>query len=135
MKFEKTSKKAAYETVVGNITAEEAQEEGLVIVENNAEGTAPVYGRYLDTVTGAALEVLRDEDKRKPVAVGGETAGNPATNDKGALLNPNDPVVHGTAEINPHEDGAPAPKPNNADLEVEGYDPFDQPKRGRPRKA
>jgi hypothetical protein len=122
MKAVKTSKHAAYETFPG-MSREEAEDKGYVVVENSADGMSPVYGRYLNTKTGAALETLRDEDKREPVPASGDVTGGVATAQKGSLVNPNDPVVHGTADNNPHEDGAQPNDEGNADLELEGYDP------------
>jgi hypothetical protein len=130
------SEKAVYETFPG-MSREDAEKKGFVIVENNAEGTAPVYGRYLDTQTGAALETLRDADNREPAPAGGEPDLGFAGASKGSLLNLDDPVVHGTADGNPHEDGAQPNASRNDDLEVEGYVPgegAEKRKPGRPRK-
>jgi len=120
----KTSPKAAYKVVPG-ITAEEAADKGYVVVENNADGTAPLYGYYTDTTTGAAMETLKDEDKRVAVPAGGEVSGVVPVASKGALVNPNDPVVHGVADNNPHPDGALPNDSQNADLELDGYTPGD----------
>ena len=129
----KTSPKAAYETFPG-MTAEEAEERGFVVVEHSADGSAVTYGRYLDTVTGAAMEVLADKDEREPVPAGGEPLQTGAIASKGALVNPNDPVVHGTADNNPHEDGAQPNDSENKDLKVEGYTPGDDLKPHRAKK-
>lgn len=134
MKEQKTSPHAAY-VIYPGVTAAEAAEKGLVVVEQSADGLMPIYGRYTNTETGAALETLKDADTRAPAPVGGEKLGGIPTNDKGSLVNTNDPVIHGVAENNPHEDGASPNDAENTDLDVEGYVPDDQPKRGRPRKA
>lgn len=124
VKAVKTSPKAAYETFPG-ISAEEAAEKGYVIVETDGNGAAPVYGRYLNTVTGAAMEVLADKDDREATPAGGlAAAARTVSADKGALINPNDPIVHGQADKNPHEDGAAPLDSQNAGLELEGYDPL-----------
>lgn len=120
----KSSPKAAYETFPG-MTAEEAEEHGYVVVESSADGSSKVYGRYLNTETGAAMETLAPKDEREPVPAGGEPLAEPATANKGALLNLNDPVVHGTADNNPHVDGAQPNDSENKDLKLEGYTPGD----------
>lgn len=99
---------AAYEVVPG-VTAEQAAEQGLAVVEYAVSGSsfAPVYGRYLNTETGASLEqrVYQPGDM-VTVPAGGETVATaPAVTTKGGLINPNDPVVHGTANENVHADG------------------------------
>lgn len=135
MKGHKSSPDAAYETFPG-MSAEEARDKGLVIVETNGDGAGHVYGRYLNTSTGAALETLRDKDDRQPVAAGGAVILDTAVASKGSLLNVNDPVVHGTADNNPHEDGAQPNDSENKDLDLEGYTPGDDPKPSRaPKKA
>lgn len=136
MKGHMSSPKAAYETFPG-VTAEEAADKGLVIVECGPDGGTPVYGRYLDTATGAALETLRTKDDREPVAIGGSVFGVVGTANKGSLLNVNDPVVHGTTDNNPHEDGAQPNDSENADLNLEGYTPGDdlKPSKRTPPKA
>lgn len=130
----KTSPKAAYK-VVPNCTAEEAADKGYVVVENNADGTAPVFGYYENTATGAAMEILADKDEREPVPAGGEPVAMMAPGNKGALVNPDDPVVHGTADNNPHADGAKPNATRNDDLKLEGYTPGDDLKPGRKPKA
>jgi len=128
---------AAYETFPG-MTAAEAAEKGYVVVETSADGTSPIYGRYLDTATGAALETLADKDDRVAIPAGGESVAKLVAGDKGALLNPDDPIVHGQADKNPHEDGAPALPSDNKGLAdtLEGYVPGETHRKpGRPRKA
>jgi len=116
MKGVKSSPNAAYETFPG-ISADEAREKGYVVVESAADGSAPVYGRYLD---GSKLGLAPQE----PAAVAS----------KGALINPNDPVVHGQ-DHNPHADGAPPLDSENKGLEdiITGYTPGDDlhPKTGK----
>lgn len=130
MKGHKPSPSAAYETFPG-MTAEEAAEKGYVVVEHGPQGESPVYGRYLNTATGAAMETLRAKDDREPVAVGGTVFGVVGSANKGSLLNVNDPVVHGTADNNPHEDGAEPNDSENKDLDLEGYTPGDDLKPAR----
>lgn len=124
MKAEKSSPKAAYETFPG-MTAEEAADKGYVVVECGPQGESPVYGRYIGTETGAAMETLRQKDDREPVAVGGSVFGVVGSANKGSLVNPNDPVVHGTSDNNPHEDGAKPNDSENKDLDLAGYTPGD----------
>lgn len=99
---------AAYEVVPG-ITAEEAEKQGLAVVEYAISGNSqvPVYGRYLNTETGAALETrVFQPDDMKTVPASGETvATGPGPTTKGGLINPNDPIIHGTANENVHADG------------------------------
>jgi len=130
MKAIKTSEKAAYKVVPG-LTAEQAAEKGYVVVETNGDGTAPLFGYYIDTVTGAALETLQDRDDRVPVAASGERVGAVPMGNKGALLNPDDPVVHGQGDHNPHEDGAAPSDSQNKDLKLDGYSPGDDLKAGK----
>jgi hypothetical protein len=106
---------AAY-TAYPGLTREEAADKGYVEVENNADGTAPVYGRYNDAPAGygAGVQVSGIGDTRV-VPAGGLGAAPPYSGgDKGALLNVNDPVIHGVADNNPHPDGA---SPNDEDNE------------------
>jgi hypothetical protein len=135
MKAVKTSPKAAYETFPG-MTAEEAADNGYVVVETNGDGGAPIYGRYLNTVTGAAMETLADRDERVPVPAGGEPLAEPVTANKGALINPNDPIVHGQ-DHNPHPDGAQPLDSENKGLAdvITGYVPGEPLKPGRKHKG
>ena len=111
---------SAYEVAVG-VTAEEAAELGLVVVEQIYNGTvpSPVYGRYKDAPSGLALGVtVSDDVKTKVVGAGGLTGtAAPATDSvaaaegsKGNFINPNDPVIHGgTGKDSVHKDGASPP--------------------------
>jgi hypothetical protein len=88
--------------------------------------------------TGAAMETLRDKDDREPVRqpAAPSVFSPSAVANKGSLLNVNDPVVHGTADNNPHEDGAQPNDSENKDLDLEGYTPGDDLKPSRaPKKA
>jgi hypothetical protein len=112
-----SSDNAAYEVAVG-ITAEEAQEQGLAVVEYSysTNPPTPIFGRYKDAPKGAALGVTVDDTGgTKVVGVGGPAfdAASPG-GDKGQLLNINDPVVHGgTGDESVHADNAP-PLANDA---------------------
>lgn len=101
---------SAYEVAIG-ITAQEAQEQGLVVVELSHSTTppTPVFGRYKDAPSGSALGVtVDDKGGTKVVGAGGAPfATASAGGDKGLLLNINDPVVHGgTGEQTVHADNA-----------------------------
>jgi hypothetical protein len=133
MNAHKSSPKAAYETFPG-MTAEEAADKGFVVVEHGPMGESPVYGRYLNTATGAAMETLRDKDEREATPTGGTVFGAIGQANKGSLLNVNDPVVHGTADNNPHEDGAQPNDSENKDLDLAGYKPGDDLKAEKPKK-
>ena len=101
---------AAYETFPG-LTREEAEDKGYVVVEWSlaTNPPSPVYGRYIDTESGAALEVTVPVDNTTKVRpAGGDTVATAAAGDKGALVNPNDPVIHGQSEEGQHHDGADA---------------------------
>lgn len=102
-------KDAAYVAVPG-LTAEQAAEKGYAVVEYAVDGGAnnPVYGYYLDTVTGASLEqVVRDTGDTVVAPASGETVVTGAGQSmKSNLLNPNDPVIHGTGDQSVHADGS-----------------------------
>lgn len=115
-----------YEVAIG-ITAEEAAEQGLVIVEQSysTNPPTPVFGRYKDAPAGSALGVTVADDKgTKVIGAGGISAPAAAAaavglGQKGALLNINDPVVHGgTGDESVHADGA-SPLADNADAQRE----------------
>jgi hypothetical protein len=84
---------AAY-IVHPGVTAEEADDKGYVIVEWNLSTSphTPIYGEYRSGGENA-LPAARAAE----AVVGSE---------KGALVNPNDPVIHGTAEAEAHADGS-----------------------------
>lgn len=118
-------KDAAYTPVYG-ITRDEAEEKGYAIVEYSfADGTpVPVYGYYNDTQSGGPLDVTAPIAADTQIVAGGTLGAEPTTaGNKGSLVNPNDPVVHGTDDNNPHEDGGTPNASDNSDLKVEGYDP------------
>jgi hypothetical protein len=117
---------SAYEVAL-DITAEEAAEQGLVIVEqsHSTNPPTPIFGRYKDAPAGSALGVtVAKEDGTKVVGAGGiaapaAVAAADGLGQKGALLNINDPVVHGgTGDESVHADGA-APLADNDDAQRE----------------
>lgn len=95
---------AAYKVYPG-VTAEEAEDKGYQIVEWNLSTTphTPIYGEYLG-----------DNDDAIPAGAAATAA---ASNEKGALVNPNDPVIHGTAGEEVHADGS-APVNRQEQLEA-----------------
>lgn len=109
---------SAYETAVG-VTAEEAREQGLAIVElsYSTRPPTPIFGRYKDAPNGSPLGVTVDDNGNRTKVVGaggGAFPTDPLPGDKGSLLNINDPVVHGgTGDKSVHADGAP-PLANDA---------------------
>lgn len=104
---------AAYKVVPG-CTAEQAAEKGYAVVELSmaTNPPTPIYGFYTDTETGAALERTVPADSTTKVVPAGSGAGAVfdanATGDKGALVNQNDPIIHGTDGQDIHADGSPA---------------------------
>lgn len=113
---------AAYKVARDVTTAQEAADLGLVVVELNhsTNPPTPIWGKYI-TKSGAALEITRSKAGDTEV-VPASSAGalTPAsTGDKGALLNPDDPVRHGLGETNIHEDGAVADPVTEASAQEE----------------
>ncbi len=104
---------SAYEVAIG-ITAEEAAEQGLVIVEqsHSTNPPTPVYGRYKNAPAGSAMGVtVAKDDSTQVIGAGGVSAPPAAAvgdaGSKGNLVNPNDPVIHGgTGDESVHADGA-----------------------------
>jgi hypothetical protein len=114
VKFRDAGPKAAYEIAVG-VTAEEAAELGLAVVETDPTSGAPTaYGRYKGAPDGGPLGITvpGSEDDTHVVA-GGDVGAPPpggvaSAGNKGDILNPNDPVIHGGSdEI--HADNAQPP--------------------------
>ena len=105
---------AAYEIALG-ITAEEAAEANLAIVEQNfsTNPPAPVYGRYLDAPKGHPLGVTVDAVGDTKVIGGGSVAPVDNANvggGKGSVINRNDPFVHGgTGDESIHADNSEPP--------------------------
>lgn len=105
-----TTPGSAYETFPG-VTAKEATDLKLAVVETAFGGGSefPVYGRYLNTETGAAVEMTTGVPAETRVVPAGTGAGGVSLargNDKGSLVNQNDPVIHGTAVEGVHADGS-----------------------------
>lgn len=110
VKFREASPGAAYEIAEGIFDAEEAAKLGLAVVENDAFGRPARYGRYKGAPDGGPLGITVDKAADSEViAGGGVSAGadqGPIGN-KGNVINPDDPFVHGTAgEGGVHADGA-----------------------------
>jgi hypothetical protein len=107
-----SSEGSAYEVAVG-VTAEEAAEAGLAIVEYAYSTTPPqpIYGRYKNAPDGAPLGITVDKRGETEVIGGGSVSGAPvAVGGKGDLINRNDPFIHGaTGEESVHKDGAEPP--------------------------
>lgn len=119
IKFE-SSPGSAYEVAVG-ITAKEAAEAGLVVVEwaYSTNPPGPIYGRYKDAPKGHALGITVDDTGGTKVVGAGGPPVTPASagGDKGSLVNPNDPVIHGgTGDESVHADNA---EPLVRDLKAE----------------
>lgn len=110
VKFRDAGPKAAYEIAHG-VTAEEAAELGLAVVEVHPTSGAPVaYGRYKGAPDGGPLGITVAGSGDTEVVAGGAAgpAGPPSAGNKGDIVNPNDPVIHGGSdEI--HADGAEPP--------------------------
>lgn len=107
-----SSDNAAYEVALG-ITAAEAAEQNLAIVEYSysTNPPTPIFGRYKDAPGGSPLGITVADDGKTKVVGGGDVSAEAAAANgganKGALLNPNDPVVHGgTGDETVHADGA-----------------------------
>lgn len=102
----------AYEIAEGVFTAEEAAKLGLAVVEIDATSHRPTaFGRYKDAPGGAPLGITRDKSGATEVTGGGQVGANAdsavANNQKGSLVNLDDPFVRtpeGAETI--HADGA-----------------------------
>lgn len=119
VKFRDAGENAAYEIAVGVTDQDEAAKLGLAVVEVDPTSGAPTaYGRYKDAPDGGPLGVTVAKNPDTEVRAGGNVGpGGPAPSagDKGDIINPNDPVIHGGSdEI--HADNAPPPV---EDLEAE----------------
>jgi hypothetical protein len=106
---------SAYEVAVG-ITAEEAADAGLGIVELNYSTNPPatVYGRYKDAPKGGPLGItVAAASDTKVIAGGGVPAvvsSAAAGGGKGSAVNLNDPFVHGgTGDETIHADNSEPP--------------------------
>jgi hypothetical protein len=105
---------SAYEVAIG-ITAEEAADAGLAIVELNysTQPPSPVYGRYKDAPGGHPLGItVASATDTKVIGGGGVPAIPPAATggNKGDAVNLNDPFVHGgTGDETIHADNAEPP--------------------------
>lgn len=113
---------SAYEIAIG-ITAQEASDANLAVVEQSfaTNPPTPVYGRYIDAPTGHALGVTVDAGNGTKVIGGGSVVAAPSLhiNDKGSLLNINDPIAHGgTGDDTVHADNA-EPLADNADEQTD----------------
>lgn len=100
---------AAYRVARG-VTAQEAADAGLAVVELNYSTSppTPIYGAYTDTETGAAVEMtVHQPSETRVVPAGGAIAMPTAgVSTKGDLANRNDPIVHGAADADIHADGS-----------------------------
>jgi hypothetical protein len=122
VKFRSAGEDAAYEIAVGVTDAEEAAKLKLAVVETDPTSGAPTaYGRYKDAPDGGPLGITVASPTDTKVIGGGHVSANadaaPAGN-KGNLINPDDPVIHGGSdEI--HKDGAAPPVEDLAAEEAE----------------
>jgi hypothetical protein len=112
IKFRDAGPKAAYEIAVG-VTAEEAAEAGLAVVEVDPTSGAPTaYGRYKDAPDGGPLGITVGAAAADTQVIAGGDVGAPAPDTgvggKGNLVNPDDPVIHGGSD-DIHRDGAEPP--------------------------
>jgi hypothetical protein len=121
VKFRKAGDNAAYEIADGVFDRDEASKLGLAVVEIDPTSGAPTaYGRYKNAPDGGPLGITVASPPDTEVVAGGDVGpGAPApAGGKGALVNPNDPVIHGGSdEI--HKDGA---EPPVEDLAAENRD-------------
>lgn len=118
VKFRSAGDDAAYEIAVGVTSAEEAAKLKLAVVETDPTSGAPTaYGRYKDAPDGGPLGITVAKSPDTEVIGSGQvSAGEPAPGpSKGALVNPDDPVIHGGGD-DIHKDGA---EPPVEDLEAE----------------
>jgi hypothetical protein len=119
VKFRSAGDDAAYEIAVGVTSAEEAAKLGLAVVENDPTTNAPTaYGRYKNAPDDGPLGITVPKSTDTEVRGGGNVSAGADTaraGNKGNLVNPDDPVIHGGSdEI--HRDGA---EPPVEDLEAE----------------
>lgn len=121
VKFRDAGENAAYEIAVGVTDQDEAAKLGLAVVEVDPTSGAPrAYGRYKDAPKGGPLGITTAQPGDTEVVAGGDVGpgGPPSAGNKGDIVNPNDPVIHGGSdEI--HADGAAPPVRN---LEAERAD-------------
>lgn len=113
VKFRDASPGAAYEIAVGVFDADEAAKLGLAVVESTPDGRPSAYGRYKGAPDGGPLGVTVAGSSDTEVVPGGAVspgADVPAGGNKGNLVNPNDPFVHGgTGDESVHADGSEPP--------------------------
>jgi hypothetical protein len=131
---------AAYEVALG-ITAAEAAAQNLAIVEYSysTNPPTPIFGRYLDAPDGSPLGITVPDDGKTKVIGGGDVSAEAAAaagGDKGALLNVNDPVIHGgTGDETIHADGAAPLEDDEAEqrrlLEEGAHDNTAEPRTGK----
>jgi hypothetical protein len=113
IKFE-SSPGSAYEVALG-VTAEEAAKAGLGVVEYSysTNPPSPVYGRYKDAPKGGPLGITTAQPADTKVIAGGAVSASPPApvgGDKGAVVNANDPFVHGgTGDDTIHADNTEPP--------------------------
>jgi len=114
VKFRSAGDKAAYEIADGVTDQDQAAELGLAAVECDPTTGAPTaYGRYKDAPDGGPLGITAPAAPDTEVVAGGDVGpgGPPSAGNKGDIVNPNDPVIHGGSdEI--HADGAEPPVEN-----------------------
>lgn len=114
VKFRKAGDNAAYEIAVDVTDRDEAAKLGLAVVEVDPTSGAPTaFGRYKNAPGGGPLGITVVEEPDTKVVAGGDVGpgGPPSAGNKGDIVNPNDPVIHGGGdEI--HKDGAEPPVEN-----------------------
>jgi hypothetical protein len=114
VKFRKAGDTAAYEIADGVFDRDEAAKLGLAVVEVDPTSGAPTaYGRYKNAPDGGPLGITTVKPGDTEVVAGGDVGlgGAPPAGNKGNLINPDDPVIHGGSdEI--HKDGAAPPVEN-----------------------
>jgi hypothetical protein len=111
VKFRSAGDTAAYEIAHGVFDRDEAAKLGLAVVEVDPTTGAPTaYGRYKNAPDGGPLGITVVSPPDTEVVAGGDVSpGGPApAGGKGALVNPNDPVIHGGSD-DIHKDGAEPP--------------------------
>lgn len=110
VKFREASPGAAYVIAEGVTDAEEAAKLGLAVVESTADGRPAHYGKYKDAPGGGPLGITVDRAADTDVIAGGGVSANadaaPVGNQKGSLINPDDPFVRQPGEESIHADGA-----------------------------
>lgn len=115
VKFRDAGDNAAYEIAVGVTDQDEAAKLGLAVVEVDPTSNRPIaFGRYKDAPKGGpqGITVASSADTEVVpggnVGPGGDGSGGP---NKGDIVNPNDPVIHGGSD-DIHADGAAPPAEN-----------------------